>query len=46
MFTYCFIDRYGIETPAEFAYNRDLEYLESLVDGKKYMALKILSRIF
>ena len=46
MFTYCFIDKYGIETPTDFAYNRDMEYLQSLVDCEKYIALKVISRIF
>ena len=46
MFTYHFIDKYGIDTPTDFAYNRDMDYLKSLVTSGKYQALVIESRIF
>ena len=46
MFTYCFVDKYGIQTPTEFAYDRDMEYLKNKVDNIKYFELIILSRIF
>jgi len=46
MFTYCFIDKYGIETLTDFAYDRDYDYLQSRVNNGEYKALIILSRIF
>ena len=46
MFTYCFIDKYDIETPIDFAYNRDLSYLESRVASGEFKKLIILKRFF
>ena len=46
MFTYHFIDKYGIDTPTDFAYNRNLDYLKSLVELGEYQELVIDSRIF
>ena len=46
MFTYCFVDNYGIETPVEIGFEKDLKYLESLVTNGEYKELKILSKIF
>lgn len=46
MFTYCFIDKYGIETPTDFAYNRDLSYLESRVTSGEFKKLIIIKRYF
>lgn len=46
MFTYCFIDKYGLSTPAEMGFDKDMKYLKSKVDGINFIELKILSRIF
>ena len=46
MFIYHFIDKYGISTPADFAYNKDMDYLKSLVESGEYQELVIDSRIF
>ena len=46
MFTYYFIDNYNIPLPMEYAYNRDLSYLKSLVEQGKYKQLIICTRFF
>lgn len=46
MFTFCFVDNNGFRTPSDFAFNRDMEYLQSLVDKGEYKELIILSRVF
>lgn len=46
MFTYCFVDNYGFKTPVDFAYNRDMEYLQSLVEKGEYRELIIIERFF
>lgn len=46
MFTYCYLDKYGIETPLEFAFNRDLPYLEGRVANGEFQKLIIVKRIF
>ena len=46
MFTFYFIDNYGINVGLDFAFNRDLEYLQSLVEQGKYKELVIVKRFF
>lgn len=46
MFTYYFIDKYGLETPTEMAYDSDMEYLKSLVENGEYKELIISKRFF
>ena len=46
MFTYYYIDNYGIRTTAEFAYDRDVEYLKSRVENGEFRELVILKRVF
>ena len=46
MFTYYFIDNYGINAGAEVAFDKDLPYLQSLVKKGKYRELVIIRRFF
>lgn len=46
MFTYYFIDNLGLRTVTEFAYDKDMAYLESLVALKQYKSLVIVERFF
>lgn len=46
MFTYYFIDNLGLRTTSDFAYDKDLEYLEGKVKAGEYQELVIVKRIF
>lgn len=46
MFIYYYIDKYGIKTTVDFAFDRDLEYLESKVKNGQYKELVIEERVF
>ena len=46
MFTYHFIDNYGITTPTDFAFDKDMEYLKSRVTSGEYKKLVIVKRFF
>ena len=46
MFTYYFIDKYGVPTTTDFAYNRDIDYLKSRVTSGEYRAFIIVKRFF
>lgn len=46
MFIYHFIDNYGIETPDDFAYDSDMEYLQKRVKKGEFKKLVIVKRVF
>ena len=46
MFTYHFIDNLGLATPADFAFDSDMEYLKSRVVSGEYKELVIVKRFF
>ena len=43
MFTYCFIDNYGLKTPADIALKKDMEYLLSKVESGEFKELQIIN---
>ena len=45
MFTYYYIDKYDIQTPMSFAYDRDMEYLKSRVQNGEFKELVIVDWI-
>ena len=46
MFTYYFIDKYGIPTTTDFAYDKDMDYLNSRVASGECQAIIIVKRFF
>ena len=46
MFTYYFIDKYGVPTTTDFAYDKDMDYLNSRVASGEYQAIIIVKRFF
>lgn len=46
MFSYCYIDKYGIKTPADIAFEKDLAYLESKIANGTFKKLVILKKFF